>query len=135
MKSLIGYGELSEIRRNAGLIVEACRSIKAGEPFASAERVDLDAGQNLLFIETRDEGHTLEMLDKVLSSMTRFDPIWQTQVLVPLNKKSRLAREPVNDRLRGLLNPGDSDAPFRPQDKVICLRNTKVVPHLPDPGR
>lgn len=133
---VVAYGELSEIRRNAGLIVEACRDIKAGAPFCSADKVDLDAGRNLMFLETKNEADSLRMLENVLKGLTRFDPVWQTQILVAINKKSQLSRESVNDRVRGWLNPEAGDAPqFAPNDKVICLRNSQAIPHMVDPGR
>lgn len=127
---MIGFGELTEIRRNAGMIVTACRDIKAGKPFSSADKIDLESGANLKLLQARDEAHSLEILERVLKSMTKFDPVWETQILTALNKKSPLSREPLNVFLRGLLNPSDgqSNAAFRPNDKVICLRNCHVQP-------
>lgn len=122
-------GELTHVRRNAGQIVHACLRIKNGESFETADRVDLADGRNLLMIETRSEDESLAKLEGVLKAATRFHPILQTQVIVGLNKRSKLSRLPVNERLQGLLNAdGRSVAgnQFRIGDKVICLRNCQL---------
>lgn len=119
-------GELREVRRNAGAIVHACVRIKAGEQFDTYPEFNPEVGHNLLFAETKDEAETLELLTTLASGMKTFHPVWQTQVLVGVNKKSILSRTLVNDRLHGLLNPDGRTVtgnPFKVGDKVICLRN------------
>lgn len=122
-------GELSEVRRNAGMIVHACKSIKDGRQFETTSRVDLDAGANLLLLDTAAEADIEERLIGVLSNMTKFHPVAETQVIVGLNKKGGLSREKINDKLHGLLNPSGravDGCPFRVGDKIICLRNNRM---------
>lgn len=87
----VGYGELSEVHRNAGMIVAACRDIKDGKDFEAADRVDLEAKPpvNLKMMEARSEAIAVASLDKLLTSMKRFDPVWETQVIVPRNSNRR----------------------------------------------
>ena len=131
------YGELSEVRRNAGRIVHACAAIKDGKPVAFSERIDLDAGENLKLIPTYSARQSLDALDETLRRLTRFDRVWQTQVIVPRNKQSELARGAVNERLRNLLNPDGLQVagnPFRCGDKIMCLRNGFVEQVRPTTG-
>jgi exodeoxyribonuclease V alpha subunit len=128
---VVPFGELTETRRNAGLIVRACAAIKAGQRPETAERLDLDAADpvNLRFVEARGGAEVLDFVERVLGSMTRFDPVWQTQILCPTNGKSDLSRVAVNQRFAKLLNPNGKRAdglPFAVGDKVICLRNTRL---------
>lgn len=122
-------GELSEVRRNAGMIVHACKAIKDGKSFETTERVDLATGANLIVFETADEAAIADRLAGLLERMTQFHPVTETQVIVGLNKKGLLAREPINERLHGLLNPNGlavAGCPFRVGDKIICLRNSRL---------
>jgi exodeoxyribonuclease V alpha subunit len=126
----IAQGELTETRRNAGLIVRGCAAIKAGERPEIAERFDLDAADpvNLRFVDAKGKD-ALEFVEKVLSTMTRFDPVWGTQIITATNEKSDLSRKAVNERFAKLLNPNGRRAdgiPFSVGDKVICTRNSKL---------
>lgn len=140
---------LTEIMRNAGLIVRACSSIREGRPFSTCDKFDLDAGQNLRLIEvdsSADDGGeewataTLLQVINHIRGSGRHDATWDVQVLVARNDERRR----LNKVLQAVLNPapvgdataGDADesengaaaAPpkFRLRDKIICLRNTLV---------
>jgi exodeoxyribonuclease V alpha subunit len=124
------FGELTQVRRNAGQIVHACLRIKNGEEFESTDRLDLEATPpaNLRVIPARDEDEQIDVLIGLLKGMTRFDPVWETQVLVARNKGGKTTRKELNERLQGVLNPDGLTAagcPFRVNDKVICLKNAK----------
>jgi exodeoxyribonuclease V alpha subunit len=128
--SVVPLGELTETRRNAGTIVRSCAAIKAGQRPTLAERFDLDAADpiNLRFVESGTT-EVMEFIERVLQSMTRFDPIWQTQILVATNEKSDLSRVAVNSRLQKLLNPNGrrvDGMPFACQDKIICTKNSRL---------
>jgi exodeoxyribonuclease V alpha subunit len=130
--SLVPYGLLTEVRRNAGLIVRACADIKAGKPPKFAERVDLDAEipANLRFLECPG-ADTARVVTDLLAHLPTigFDNAWATQVLVGLNDKSDTSRTAMNDSLGRLLNQSGASARgnrFRVGDKVICLRNTRL---------
>jgi exodeoxyribonuclease V alpha subunit len=128
-------GNLTEVRRNAGMIVRGCEAIKAGERPEFAARLDLDADDpaNLRFIECRP-AETLGLIEDVLRSMSRFDPLWECQVLTATNDKSEVSRRAVNERLAKILNPDGarvSPIPFAVGDKVICLKNSKLRPAVP----
>lgn len=124
------FGELTQVRRNAGQIVHACLRIKNGEEFDVSSPFDLDASPpaNLRLIPARDEDEQVETLLSVLKAMTKFDPVWETQVIVARNKGGKVTRKELNERLQGVLNPDGlsaSGCPFRVGDKVICLKNSK----------
>lgn len=113
----LACGELSEIRRNAGMIVEACVAIRAGKPFKYCTKyAELDlrpeneggTGKNLLHIETSSPEESLDALRVLLARWKRtgeFDPIWDAQPLVAMNDKSEVSRVPINRMLQGELNP------------------------------
>jgi AAA domain-containing protein/LAGLIDADG DNA endonuclease family protein len=116
----VPYGELTEIRRNAGAIVHACAAIRSGKPF--------DTGDNFVHAEWAKPASILdEMIQQIMLAAGRdFDPIWDVQVLCAVNAKSELSRKKLNELLQNQLNPSgrqEEGNPFRVGDKVICLRN------------
>lgn len=127
------YGELREIKRNAGTIVHACAAIRDGRTFPvdTPEQIDLtaDSPRNLVLAPA---GSPQAAIDKIIGLIREireageFDPTWDTQVVVAVNKKSALAREPLNKLLQAELNPtgrGCDGSPFKVDDKVIQLKN------------
>lgn len=114
----VGYGELIEIKRNSGGIVEACAAIRDGKRW--------EAGDNLI---VNDRPNQLEQTLATLQIARGkgFDPVWDCQVLVAVNAKSKLSRKAVNERLQGELNPNPEikGCPFRIDDKIVCLKNSK----------
>lgn len=132
---VVGVGELTEIRRNAGGIVRGCAAIKAGLPVPTAEMFDLDAADpaNLRLIESPPDA-ALDLVEDVLRNLSRFDAVWDTQIITALNEKSAVARKAVNERLARLLNPDGKRAagcPFAVGDKVACLRNSQLRSVVP----
>lgn len=120
-------GNLTEVRRNAGAIVRACEAIKNGTRPEFCDTFDLDAPdpKNIRFIECRP-AETLDVIDKVLRAVTRFDPVWGSQILVATNEKSDVSRRAVNERFAKTLNPTGyrvPQIPFACGDKVICTKN------------
>jgi exodeoxyribonuclease V alpha subunit len=126
----VPQGELTEVRRNSGAIVEACAAIKAGRPVEFCAALDLDAAdpRNLMLLDCKPD-QSLDVLGDVLAGMSRFDAAWECQVITATNDKSDLSRVKLNERFGKLLNP-DGHAhpknPFRVGDKIICLRNTRL---------
>lgn len=109
------YGELTEIRRNSGGIVEACKAIAEGRPWGE--------GDNLKIIEVDEEQR---QLDAVISTLEEcrdagYDPVWDSRIIVAKNA----TRQAFNKVLQGILNPnpGIEGSPFRVGDKVINRAN------------
>lgn len=108
------YGELKQIRRNSGGIVEACAAIAENKPWRG--------GDNLEIIEAGDDEQNAIVLQKLAECREAgFDPIWDTRVIVAKND----TRRELNKLLQGELNPREQIAgsPFRIDDKVICREN------------
>lgn len=130
-------GELREIRRNSGRIVQACATIRDERRFVPSPAVDLAAGENLMHIETSRPEETIERLQQFIDQVRgsgKYDPVWDVQILVAVNKKSKLGRRPLNQMLQQLLNPNGERAgknPFRQGDKAINLKNGKFKSHDP----
>jgi exodeoxyribonuclease V alpha subunit len=129
------YGELREIRRNSGAIVEACAAIRDGQTFRTCQAIDIDAGENLRLIQV---GKPEEQIEKMLAAIkvargSGFDPVWDVQVLVPVNAKSPLARKKLNDVLQRELNsrPGVAGSPFKVGDKIVNTKNGWFQPFDP----
>lgn len=110
-------GELRQIRRNSGGIVEACAAIRDGKPWG--------AGDNLEIIEVDDpavqEKVVIDQLE--LARRQGIDPVWDTRVIVARNE----TRRTLNTILQQHLNrrPGIPGSPFRIGDKVISTANTE----------
>lgn len=129
------YGELREIRRNSGAIVEACAAIRDGKAFRTCQAIDVDAGENFRVAEVSKPD---EQIEKMLAAIkvargSGFDPVWDCQVLVPVNAKSPLARKKLNDILQHELNsrPGVAGSPFRIGDKIVNTKNGWFQPFDP----
>lgn len=136
---VVPCGELTEIHRNAGSIVTACAAIKEGAPVRFDDKFDLDAEspKNLRLIDCRPE-ESVAVLADVIAAMgdsaaqiSRFDPVWETQVITPLNDKpkSHVSRKLINSRFGRVLNPdgrGVKGNSFRVGDKIMCTSNTRL---------
>jgi exodeoxyribonuclease V alpha subunit len=133
----IHYGELTEIKRNSGTIVEACREIRAGRPWKPSPHIDTTpgVGLNLLHVESGRSATSIEQLKQMLlSTPADIDPAWDCQVLCQVNEKSDLSRKNLNKLLQEWLNPHGKKLegnPYRLGDKVICTSNT-LLDLVPD---
>ena len=132
------YGELTEIKRNAGRGVKVCCELKEGKPYRPSEVADLSIGENVRHIEVQRPAHAIAALTRLINtaSFSGLDPTWDVQVLCVVNEKSELSRKALNAHLQSLLNPhGERVAgnPFRLDDKVICTSNT-MLPLLGSDG-
>lgn len=113
-------GELREIMRNSGGIVEACAAIRDGR--------DWDEGDNLRIMQGRGAD---EQVQRMLAGVREqraagLDPIWDCQVLAAVNAKSPLARRRLNEILQRELNAdGETHGgnPFRVGDKTVNTKN------------
>jgi len=113
------YGELREIKRNSGGIVEACAAIRDGKRWT--------AGDNLVVDECHgEETQIKQMLAAIRKAGNEgLDVIWDCQVVVAVNAKSKLSRKAVNEVLQAELNPrGKIDgSPFKVNDKIVNTKN------------
>lgn len=113
----VPYGELRETKRNSGGIVEACAAIRDGKSW--------EPGDNLVVNNHSDQLSAINA-EMAVAKNSGLDPVWDCQVLVAVNEKSKLSRKTVNDFLQSEWNlsakiPG---TPFRVDDKVVCLKNS-----------
>jgi exodeoxyribonuclease V alpha subunit len=115
----VPYGELKEIKRNSGGIVEACADICDDRPWK--------AGDNLVIVERPEPQQQIDAMLRELRTAADSgkDPIWDCQVIVAVNKKSQLSRRELNEILQRELNsrPGVKGSPFRVGDKICNTRN------------
>ena len=110
------YGELTEIQRNSGGIVEACASMRDGETWGEGDNLKID-----------NEGDQDEAIVNQVhhAASNGYDPIWDCQVVVAVNEKSPLSRKAMNVILQNEFNgsPRNKFSPFRRGDKIVCLKN------------
>lgn len=114
----VPYGELTEIKRNSGGIVEACQMIRAGRPW--------NYGDNLIGLDCRDQMAGLLATIRQAAD-AGLDPIWDVQPVVAVNAKSPLSRKAVNEFLQAELNVASRDRPrgqsFSLKDKIVNTKN------------
>ena len=116
----VPYGELTEIKRNSGGIVEACAAIRTGKPWKT--------GENLILHE---EHGPQAQINRLLEELRMYrgsevDPIWDCQVMCAVNARSPLARRTLNRLLQRELNPNGDVAgtnPFHTGDKIVNTKN------------
>jgi exodeoxyribonuclease V alpha subunit len=127
---VLPFGELTEPQRNAGDIVFACDDIRRGVEFRQSARLDWMASPpaNFKFVRAENPDAQVERLVEVLQMMGAegFDPVWDCQVMVALNKQGKVSRLPLNEMLQRELNPngsGPKGAVYLTGDKVVCEQN------------
>lgn len=123
------YGELTEIRRNSGGIVQACADIRDGKPFTCEG--------NLYHVAARQSGQQIESLLKIISDVAtaeKLNRVWDIQVVTAVNKKSPLCRKELNRVLQNALNPNPivDGSPFRLAEKVVNTKNGFYPPACAD---
>lgn len=113
----IPQGELTEIKRNSGGIVETCAAIRDANPW--------EPGDNLQLVEARTPSEQLAATERILADLGEFNPTWDAQVLSAVNLRSKISRKMVNDFLQPILNqnPKQANVPFSNSDKVVCTTN------------
>lgn len=139
------HGELTEVLRNGGDAVEACRWIKDGrQPLPTPPgRIDIAAGRNWKHIGAGTAQQSIVKLKALLQSLRglvmpdsrEIDPIRDVQVICSLNEKGELNRKKLATILQDVLNPDGErieGIPFRVGDKVMCTTNCKL-PTIEDP--
>lgn len=120
----IPYGELTEIKRNSGGIVEACAAIRDEKPWRLFTQKK-DSNLRLHEVGSSDQqiSKAIELIGETKSR--GLDPVWDCQVVVAVNERSQLSRAVMNSLLQEELNPGEKqkNTLFRLGDKVVCLKN------------
>ncbi|MFO0919657.1 MAG: AAA family ATPase, partial [Planctomycetaceae bacterium] len=124
-------GVLSQIRRNSGRGVQVCAAIREKKPWQASRSLDIDAGENLLIVNSDSPDSQIEALSNLVrkfrdASPRKYNPIWDVQVICAVNKRGELSRKKLNPLLQDLLNAdgqGMSDCPFRVGDKIVNLKN------------
>ncbi len=118
------HGELREIKRATGGIVEACAAIRDGQPW---RHLITAKNSNIHCFECSSADKQLATLVAHLHTQKErgIDPVWDCQVLTAVNEKSPLARVAINTLLQREFNenPAVKGTAFRVGDKIVCLKN------------
>ena len=113
------YGELTEIKRNSGGIVEACADIRDGRQF--------NHGDNLLSLNGESVTHAVY----AAAEQCKLHPT-EVQVLSAVNERTLFSRKEVNKELQASLNSMNKPKEARHfwlRDKVVCLKNGQYRLH------
>lgn len=114
----VRYGELTEIVRNSGGIVEACAAMRDQRPWSVGDNLHLEAtGDNHM-------GKIEQILQMAMHD--GMDPIWDVQIVTAVNEKSSLSRVELNKELQRMLNKqpgGGKVGGFKVGDKIVCNKN------------
>lgn len=136
MATFLPTGELTQVRRNAGAIVLAGSQIREGRKFKVYDYdtlSELTEASNLVIVRASTDDkrlkRMLEIYDGAIESGA--DPLWDVQVLAPVNKTSMLGTHALNLVLQQHLNenPATKGTPFRVGDKVMQTKNGWAIPY------
>lgn len=138
LRSSLSSGNLSQIHRNAGSIVEFCSRVRDKQDFVASLDYKPDpygkSGRkaNLIHVNsssgTTSRKKVTEICSMIIEQSLLQDPKNDIQVIVPLNTRTQCSRENLNRDLQSLFNPsGESiNENFRIGDKIVCLENKLV---------
>ena len=121
---------LNIIHRNSGAIIKACHAIKHGQDFIPPDTLNPDSGDNFRHIEENNQTKIIGIIRAVVSRMIKrgYDPLWDIQILSPLNKRTVMSCENINKVMQDAINPNPiiENYQFRIADKVINTKNEKI---------
>lgn len=119
LRSGASHGELKEIKRSSGGIVEACAAIRDGRKWEPSDNLVLHTAWN--------PEQQIESIFSWLDEAERngLDKVWDVQIVVAVNEKSPLSRLELNTLLQARLNEneGVEKVRFRRADKVVNTKN------------
>lgn len=125
------YGELTEIRRNSGDIVQGCKTLKDGQRFApNLTTLNLETGKNWIHRPAYSPAEQIQSLLQLVRTVPKtFNPTFDIQVICSVNegKNNPISREKLNAILQPVLNPKHplkEKQKFALRDKVICTKNS-----------
>lgn len=125
----VPHHELTEIKRNAGLIVRQCHAMKDGRSLAPVPKLDLESGGNWRHIEAGEPAEIkaiIEVLVRDKLPALGIDRLWGWQLISPTNEAGPLSCEVLNDLAKGILNPAGEPVKglaFSVGDKVVRCKN------------
>ena len=128
---IIPITELMEIQRNSGDIVKACQAISQGRFYTPSLKINLPEA-NLQHIENNNiqsiQGIIQQLVCNQIPKQFKIDPIWDIQVISPVNKRTELSCEGLNKVLQSALNPNPpfEKSIFRKGDKIIQTKNEMI---------
>ncbi len=131
------YGELTEIRRNAGQVVKVCKKLRDNQRLAISDfvndiaKVDIEAAdpRNCVLVAANSPAEQIAKLIAVLKFVRDrygFDPIWDCQVIVARNSAGDVSKRALNVILQREFNPTAEVVPncmFRVGDKAMQTKN------------
>lgn len=128
--------ELTEIKRSdgGGRVVRACHAIKDGREPQPAVAL-MPPTENWIHIEESDPNRIAATIVELHELASRFDPVWDYQVVSAQKAKHAFACENLNRLLSLQLNPPPAEdaepnneipVPFRFNDKIIRRKNGVV---------
>lgn len=121
-------GRLTEIRRNAGAIVQTCARIRDEQPFELGTEINLEEGKNLVLRAAASGEAAAEVILRLVQKIRDLglaNPVWDCQVIVAVNEKSPLCRKELNRILQAELNSQNrAEGKWWLADKVVCLKNS-----------
>lgn len=123
--------ELTEIKRNTGDIVQTCHAIKDARRVTPSPQLVPEEGLNFRHIEESDPYEIQKIIREIVTErmpQRGYDPVWDVQVISPMNEKTLLSCLHLNTILQEVLNPGPlpKGLPFREGDKVIQRKNETI---------
>lgn len=132
-------GELTEIHRNGGRIVTACKEIIARQRFTPSLALNIRANppENLVVFGEGTAARQIARCEHFIKQAAEAggkDAKWDIQLLCAVNSKSKLSRKALNTHFQDVLNPDGvrvEGNPFRVGDKVVNRENS--WPRLVDP--
>ncbi|NLE56872.1 MAG: AAA family ATPase [Planctomycetes bacterium] len=125
----VPHHELTEIKRNAGLIVRQCHAMKDGRSLAPVPRLDLESGGNWRHIEAGEPAEIKAIIEVLVRDKLpglQVDRLWGWQLISPTNEAGPLSCDALNDLAREVVNPAADPVKglaFRVGDKVVRCKN------------
>jgi exodeoxyribonuclease V alpha subunit len=103
--------------------------MKDGRPVIPSQTLDPGTGLNFRHIEESDPERIKEIIRELvcdrLPKKRGYDPLWDIQVISPMNERTPLSCLHLNEMLQAAINPGEipKGLPFRLGDKVLQRKN------------
>ena len=122
---------LTKVFRHSGAIVDFCTAIRTDTDYKLPKALDLDAGQNYVHIECSSPQTIHDTIVKLATeNMPRrgYDTTKDVQILSPVNSKTVLSCDALNESIQNIVNPQPPEAcingnGFRLGSKVINTKN------------